>query len=207
MKRILQIVLQVIFLILFAVLIITGRVQLWMGIFAAGVIVSIFLGRLYCGWVCPINTLMRGITWIKRKLSIKSFKIPRFLTKGWIRYLVLGLFIAMFIFVMVTGKQLPVLPGLLIVGVVLTLFFPEELWHRYLCPYGTIFSFVSSKSKYSVNIDKDTCTNCGICKRVCPAKAVENDSGNHIITKNACLVCLDCVRKCKVNSISYNMKK
>ena len=206
MKKVLQIALQVIFLAMFVALFVMGRIQLWMGIFAAGVLVSIFLGRLYCGWVCPINTLMRGVSWIKRKLRIKSFKIPKFLTKGWIRYLVLALFIAMFIFVMATGKQLPVLPGLLAIGVILTLFFPEELWHRYLCPYGTIFNLVSSKSIFFVNIDKEACTNCGVCKRVCPAAAVSNENDVHEIEKNACLVCLECERQCKVKAISYERK-
>ncbi|MBT3319448.1 MAG: 4Fe-4S binding protein [Clostridia bacterium] len=203
MKKVLQIVLQVLFLALFVALFVMGRIQLWMGIFAAGVILSIFVGRLYCGWACPINTLMRAVSWIKRKLKIKSFKTPKFLKKAWVRYLFLGLFVAMFVFVMVTGKQLPVLPGLLAIGVALTLFFPEELWHRYLCPYGTIFSLVSAKSLVNVNIDEETCTNCGICKRVCPAVAVNDEGAKHKIEKKSCLICMDCIRGCKVNAIEY----
>ncbi len=121
--------------------------------------------------------------------------------------MVLGLFIAMFVFVMATGKQLPVLPGLLAIGVILTFFFPEELWHRYLCPYGTIFNLVSSKSIFSVNIDEEACTNCGVCKRVCPAAAVKNDDAKYEIEKNACLVCLECERQCKVKAISYEKKQ
>jgi len=206
MKKILQIVSQIIFLALFTVLVITGKIQLWMAVFAAGVILSIFLGRLYCGWACPINTVMRAVSWIKRKLKIKSFKIPAFLKKARVRYAVLGLFIALFVFVMVSGKKLPVLPGLLVVGVFLTFFFPEALWHKYLCPYGTIFGLVSSKAKCSVNIDKDVCINCGVCKKVCPAEAVENKNGQYSINKKDCLACMECERKCSVKAINYNAK-
>jgi ferredoxin-type protein NapH len=207
MRKILQILSQLTFLILFVVLFITGRIQFWMGIFAAGVFFSIFIGRLYCGWVCPINTLMRAVSWIKRKLSIKSFKTPMFLKKAWVRYLFLGLFIAMFVFVMVTKRQLPVLPGLLAVGVGLTLFFPEELWHRYLCPYGTIFNIASAKSLFSVSIDEESCTNCGYCKRICPAVAVSDEGTKHKIEKKSCLVCMECIRDCKINAIEYTSSK
>lgn len=207
MKKVLQIISQLVFLVLFTVLVITGQVQLWMGILVGGLILSIFLGRLYCGWACPINTLMRAVTWIKRKLKIKSFKTPKFLKRAWVRYTFLGLFIAVFAFVIITGKQLPVLPGLLVIGVVLTLFFPEELWHRYLCPYGTLFSLVSARSLLSVKIDEKSCTNCGICKRVCPAVAINDEGAKHKIEKKACLVCMECERVCKENSIKYTGSK
>jgi len=207
MRKAVQIILQVIFLVLFIILVIIGRVQIWMGLFVAGVIVSIFFSRLYCGWICPINTLTRSVSWVKKKLSIRGFKIPKFLTKTWVRYFALGLFVALFVFVIITGKELPVLPAALIIGVVLTLFFPEELWHRYLCPYGTIFSLVSKKSLYLVRINEDSCTNCGLCQRACPAGAISKDSGSYKIEKEACLVCLDCSEKCKQEAIDYILKK
>ena len=207
MRKAVQIILQVIFLVLFIILVIIGRVQIWMGLFVAGVIVSIFFSRLYCGWICPINTLTRSVSWVKKKLSIRGFKIPKFLTKTWVRYFALGLFVALFVFVIITGKELPVLPAALIIGVVLTLFFPEELWHRYLCPYGTIFSLVSKKSLYLVRINEDSCTNCGLCQRACPAGAISKDSGSYKIEKEACLVCLDCSEKCKQEAIDYTLKK
>jgi len=204
MRKALQTTLQLLFLVAFIVLVIAGKIQLWMAIFAVGLIVAIFFSRLYCGWVCPINTLMRGISWFKRKLHIKSFRIPAFLKKPAIRYIVFGLFIAMFVFTMISGRKLPVLPGLLIIGVILTLFFPEELWHRYLCPYGTLFHLVSRKPFYSVDIDESVCTNCGVCSRVCPAAAVDKVDGNYLIIKSACLVCHACSDQCKQKAISYH---
>ena len=206
MRKGLQTIIQIIFLVAFVVLTITGRIQLWMAIFALGLIVSVFFSRLYCGWVCPINTLMRGISWLKKKLHIKSIKIPTLLKKPAVRYIVFGLFIALFVFTMATGKKLPVLPGLLIIGVVLTIFFPEELWHRYLCPYGTLFHIVSRKSIFSMNIDKSECTNCGICSRICPAAAVDKEAGYYMIYKDACLVCFACSDKCKQKAISYHQR-
>lgn len=203
MKKYLQFVLQIVFLALFIFLIINGKVQLWMGLFIISILATLLLGRVYCGWICPINTVMRSITWIKKKLHIISIVIPVWLTKPWIRIFVLVMFIAVFIFTMVSGKKLPVLPILFAIGIILTLFFPDELWHRYLCPYGMIMSIPARKSKHSMVIEPDLCNSCGMCKRVCPAKAIEKRKLHYEILKNDCIVCMERSRVCKQKSVSY----
>ena len=202
MKKILQLIIQIVFLVLFIFLFVSGKVQLWMGLFLLGIVASLLLGRIFCGWICPINTVMNAVTWIKKKLHIKSFTIPPFLIKPWVRFIALGLFIAVFIFTIVSGNKLPVLPLLFALGILLTFFFPEELWHRYLCPFGAIFSYPASKSRHTMIINTDKCNNCGACKRVCPTKAVEKKEKHNII-KGECLVCIECSRSCKQNAISY----
>jgi ferredoxin-type protein NapH len=203
LKRYLQLALQILFLALFVFLIISGNVQLWMGLFVLSVLAIFLLGRVYCGWICPINTVMRGITWVKKKLRIKSIKTPAWMTKPWVRIFVLALFIAVFIFTMVSGKKLPVLPALLIIGAALTLFFSEELWHRYLCPYGTLMSLAARKSKYAMSIQPERCNSCGMCIRACPAKAVEKREDHYQILKKDCIVCMDCSNVCKQEAIHY----
>lgn len=202
MKSILQILIQVIFLLLFILLIVFGKIQLWMGLFILGVIISFLLGRIYCGWICPINTVMNGITWVKNKLHIKNLKIPVFLAKPWVRYLVFGLFVAVFIFTIISHKKLPVLPALFVIGILFTFFFPEELWHRYLCPYGTLMSFPASKAKHAMFINQDQCNHCGTCLHECPSKAVAKIDDQEKIIKSDCLVCMKCVKKCNQNAIS-----
>ncbi len=203
MKRHLQFALQILFLTLFVFLILNGQAQLWMGLFVLSILAIFLLGRVYCGWICPINTIMRSVAWIKKKLRIKNAKIPAWITRPWVRIFILTLFIAVFVITMVSGKKLPVLPALLTAGVFLTYFFPEELWHRYLCPYGTIMSLPAKKSKYTMTIQPELCNRCGMCMRVCPAKAVEKREGNYEILKKDCIVCMECSRVCKQEAIHY----
>ncbi len=203
MKKNTKLIIQILFLILFTLMIVTGKIQLWMGIFIIGIILSIFLSRFYCGLVCPINTLMNIVTFFKKKLGFKSLKIPDFLTKKLVRYIIIGMFLATFAFVMISGKKLPVVPFITSLGVLLTFFFPEELWHRYLCPYGTILSVSSSKAKKSITIDPSKCNNCTACVKVCPSKAIGRNDYSHFIIKNECLTCFECTWVCKQNAISY----
>jgi ferredoxin-type protein NapH len=203
MKKKIQLVTKIAFLTIFIFLIVTSRIQLWVGLFLVGVAASLLLGRVYCGWACPINTVMDGVTWLKKKLHIKGLKTPQLIRKPWIRYLVLGLFIAAFIMTIVTGKKIPALPALFAAGIILTFFFPGELWHRYLCPYGTILSLPASKAKYSMSIDQENCNSCGACIQSCPGEAFEKKQKQYTIKKGDCLVCLDCSIKCSQDTISY----
>ncbi len=203
MSKTVPITSQIVSLLLFIILIITGKVQLWMGIFLSSVILALFFGRFYCGWLCPINTVMKAVTGLKNRLSLKSLSPPAFLTRPVVRYIVLFLFVLTFVFAAATGKKLPVLPVLLACGVILTFFFPENLWHRYLCPYGTILSLAGSKTKKYLKIDANECIQCGICQKICPGEAVSKQD-TFSIDKGQCLLCLDCMRNCPKKAIQYN---
>ena len=206
MKYVLQRIVQLISLALFVLVTISGKMPLWMAIFVLGVIATLLIGRIYCGWICPINTLMQGVSWIKKKLKIKSLPIPKFMKRSWVRYTMLGVFLLLFVFTMVSGKRLPVLPALLGIGVLITLVFPEALWHRYLCPYGTILSLPGRASKRTMGIDHSRCTNCGLCAKACPADAITKEQGQYNISRKDCLVCMDCQRACPTQAIAYGGK-
>lgn len=206
MNKLLQRTIQVVFLLLFILLLIKGRIQIWMGIYLVSFLASFIFSRFYCGWICPINTLLKPITWAKKKLHIKSVSTPGIFAKTWVRILMLSLFLAALALAVKTGKKLPVLPVLVGFGVVITLLFSEEFFHRYLCPYGFALSLTSRTAKKGMVIDAELCNNCGMCKRVCPSLAVVKD-GKHRIITNDCLVCKECERNCKQEAIKYRTIK
>ncbi|MGI5876496.1 MAG: 4Fe-4S binding protein [Dethiobacteria bacterium] len=204
MTRVWQRIVQVIFLALFTVLIVAGKIQLWMGIFVLSMLLAFFFGRFYCGWLCPINTLMKVVTWIKRKLKIGTFKTPRLLTHPFFRYGFLAVFLLTFVFVVKTGRKLPVLPALLLLGTGLTLLFPEELWHRYLCPYGTILQLTGARARRVLTVNAGLCNGCGRCKKVCSGGAVwKTADKKYNIEQESCLLCLDCIDNCPQGAIRY----
>jgi polyferredoxin len=204
MKRYIHRAIQLAFLALFVILILKGKVQAWAGLLLLGIAASFLFGRIYCGWICSINTALAGVTWVKKKLHIKSAKIPKLLSKSWVRYLALSLFIALFIFTAMAGKKLPILPALFVIGILVTFIYPEELWHRYLCHYGTMLQLSATKSKHGMQIDESLCNNCGTCRSVCSAKSVVKSEEKHMIQQPDCLVCMKCETRCKKGAISYS---
>lgn len=185
-------------LILFIALIAIGKMQLWMMIFLVSLLLSTIKGRIYCGYICPINTAMEVIDDNAAKKKRKRMKTPNWMKSPILRFLTLGLFLGTMVIVFKTGKKLPVLPVLFGLGVVLTIFFEPSLWHRYLCPYGTLLSIFSSKNKNGYKIADEGCIQCGICVKVCPADAIswDNKEKDPIINMKDCLVCGKCSNKC-----------
>ncbi|NCA99700.1 MAG: 4Fe-4S binding protein [Clostridia bacterium] len=204
MVKKIQTAIQIILLVLFLFLLARGKVQAWMMVFLGSAILGLFLGRFYCGWICPMNTVMRFQTWLKKKLHIKSLAIPTWMTKPWVRIVILVAFLGLAALGIIGNKPLPVLPALFFLGIGLTLFFPELLWHRYLCPYGTILSLPGRLSKKKMTIEASACVNCGACAKVCPTATIHKpEGGKHQIEPAECLVCRKCVDACKFNAIHY----
>lgn len=195
---------QMLFLGGFIFLLFKGRIHAWMVVFLAGLFLSAVAGRFYCGWICPINTVTELVDKLYRKFKIKRMNIPSFLKNPVTRYILLAVFVLLFIFMRVTGKNLPVLPALFAVGIFLSLLFVPALWHRFLCPYGTILGLPAALARFSFRVDKEKCVPCGACERVCPGDAfTKEQEGFPEIKKSLCLECLSCSTVCPQGAIRY----
>ncbi|MGE5257647.1 MAG: NADH-ubiquinone oxidoreductase-F iron-sulfur binding region domain-containing protein [Hyphomicrobiales bacterium] len=64
------------------------------------------------------------------------------------------------------------------------------------CPAGVC------KPLYYYEIDPEKCTGCGLCRKRCPAAAIEGDKKKpHTIHQELCIKCMECYRNCKFDSI------
>lgn len=200
---------QIITLVIFVALMVLGKIQLWMAVFLGGLLLSTVKGRLYCGYVCPINTVMEVVDNDAAKRKRNRLKTPKWAKSNMVRIAVLVLFVATSIFIQKTGKKLPVLPALIVVGILLTIFFEPSFWHRYLCPYGTLFSLFSKKNKVGYSIADEGCIKCGMCVKNCPADAIKQEAKNKVpfIFKSDCIVCGKCEAVCPSKVISYDHEK
>ena len=70
-----------------------------------------------------------------------------------------------------------------------------------ICPVGTVLGFLSRFSFLKPVIDTSKCNGCGLCAKNCKASCI--DSKNHAIDYSRCVVCLDCIDKCRQGAIKY----
>lgn len=196
---------QVLTLIAFIVLIVLGKIQIWMIIFLAGLFLSTFMGRFYCGYICPINTAMEVIDDNADKKKRKRIETPNWMKDSIIRFGILILFLGTMGIVFNTGKKPPVLPILFGLGVILTIFFEPSLWHKYLCPFGTLLSVFSKRNKKGYRVNDLGCIQCGKCISGCPGDAIywKDKKKDPIINIKDCLVCGKCERVCPKDVIEY----
>jgi len=203
----LRVIVEIVFLALFLFLLKNKDLQRWFLIFGIGLLGALFLGRVYCGWVCPMETLFRPINWLYSKLRIKRLKTPAVFKNNIFRWAILVLFVMLMVAVKAFTIRINPLLYITAFSVLVTLVFEEEFWHRYICPFGTLLSIFSRNPLFGMRVEKTSCVSCGICQRVCPVSAIEKEADGMKIDTSECLVCLKCKEKCPKTSITYSSLK
>jgi len=200
-KKVLRNLIQLIFLLLFSFLVFKGNVQIWIIIFGFGLLISLIWGRFYCGWICPINTVLRIKNWIYNKLNTNVFEPPKFIKRGWIRWIILVSFIATMIISRRLNVQINMILYLLIAAFIISLIFDEEMWHKYLCPYSALINLTDKTNNKRLLIDDKLCKSCGICANNCPNNIILNVNNKYSIQSKECLKCFKCQDVCEFNAI------
>lgn len=93
--------------------------------------------------------------------------------------------------------------NLLVLGTVsVAAFFYRRSWCR-ICPMGALIAFFNRVPPFKwisfLRLEKkeEKCTQCGVCKRVCPTQVTEvyKKKGGDVTTSN-CILCLRCIEMC-----------
>ncbi len=195
---------EALFLVLFIVLSAMRKINLWMGVFLIGVGLSVLFGRIYCGWACPMATLMRPIAFVYKKLGIKRIPGPGLLKNSFVRYGLLAATLVAMMLIKRSGSGFPLLPAVVALSLLVSLVFEESFWHAHLCPYGTILNLTSRFARWGVRIAPSACVACGQCLKACPAEAIRTDEDRkRFVVARDCLVCGACFNPCPTNTIDY----
>ena len=201
-------VLQIIFFIFFVFLLITGRMQMWMILTLVAILAATLVGRFYCGFACPMFTATRpGEEWEKRKKR-KSIATPLWAGSTYFRPLPVIILLAVIVMTAALNVEFPFFIVLILLAAMISIYFVASFWHRYLCPFGILFSLTSRFSRAKLVVDKGRCNSCGLCDKNCPGEAIYIDEHKkRSIEPEHCLHCFVCQEVCRQKAISFQWSK
>jgi hypothetical protein len=172
-------------------------------------LLTLVLGPVFCGWICPFGTIQEWFGKIGKKLFKRRFNhfIPykvdrilryaRYLVLAWIIYMTVSsatLFFAEYdpyylLFHFWTGEV--AVGGLvLLVITLLASIFIERPWCKYACPYGAVLGVFNLFAIFRIRRQESTCTSCSLCSRNCPMNIPVDTL--KIVRNHQCIDCLEC---------------
>ncbi len=184
-------------------------------IFTSALMISIFLKKSFCGWICPLGTLSE-FTWkTGRFIFKKNLILPAYIDYPLrsIKYLLMAFFLYVILIRMQTEEIISFLdsPYWKVADIKLLKFFTDmstttlitllslfalsllykNFWCRYLCPYGALLGLLSIMSPFKIKRKISSCINCGMCARNCPF-LIKVDKKECIYSPecNGCMTCL-----------------
>ena len=135
------------------------HISLWY-ILAAGVLLGVIFGKVFCRWVCPMGLIMEMLMGLSPDGKIRQM----------------------------------------------------YQYHKVGCPIAWISGYLNKYSIFRINLNEDTCKNCGICDKKCYIVAMEPQKYSlykPVLEKPGssytCSKCLECVASCPNGSLTYKI--
>lgn len=83
-------------------------------------------------------------------------------------------------------------------------------YHKVGCPIAWISGWLNKVSLYKIDVNLDTCKNCGLCDKACYMPSLDKDKFSlfkpamvNPAESFSCSKCLQCVEKCPNGSLTY----
>ncbi len=93
--------------------------------------------------------------------------------------------------------------GLVVVAPVIT---KKRTQCGLFCPMGAFQGFTNKVNAFEVRIDRERCTDCGHCERVCPTFSIDRQSMARGVTRISCTKCGACVDACPKGAAAFHIK-
>lgn len=180
------------------------------------VALALVCGRVFCGWLCPQNTLSELADAVAARLKIRRALHPA--PTATVRFVMLGIILLLAAVVGLPLVSLLSAPGILsvqaarlvlekIVGVelalvglivVIELFLVRRAWCNFFCPVGTVLGLFRVRRTMKVVFSEEEgrhCTRCHACAQACQL-GLDPVAGR---LYPQCHNCGACIEACKID--------
>lgn len=192
--------------------------------FTAVMLLTIVIGRWFCGWLCAFGAYNDLVYFISRKVFKLKFRVDEKVDSilKYSKYLIL-IFILIISWTMGSDiltstspwdafgqiSDLSTVLSSLIIGLIFLVLitigaaFIERFFCRYLCPLGAVFSIISKLGIIKINKPKADCCECRVCTINCSMglQLYKVDG----VRGGDCINCLKCTDVCPRNNDNVNM--
>lgn len=185
------------------------------------VVLTVLLGRVYCGWICPMGFIFEMNCKLRKLLEKIGIRPRIFVFRRSNKYAMLGigalfsavLGIQVFSFIYpptIFNREMVHLiyygsVGIGLITLLLIMFvevsISPRVWCRYFCPGGALWSLMGSVRVMRIKRETSLCDNCGDCNRVC-------EFGLHPMgdaTGMECDNCGKCIANCHSKALKYKI--
>ena len=190
------------------------------------VLATLALGRFWCGWLCPLGTILdlfgpnvrQAIP--QRLRQAKHFLLFIIIFAALLANLTLIFLDPITILlrplagaiypgiqraIAASSESQPLipilaLPLLIILGLNLL---AKRFWCRYLCPLGAFLGLLSKVAWLKQRVG-EKCVQCKQCVPECPMGTINEE--DYTSDPGECIQCLDCLARCSVGAIDFSRK-
>lgn len=201
-----------------------GYVNAGFILFVGLLLLTIVVGRFFCGWACHVVAYQDACAWLLKKVGLRPHPVRS-------RVLVLVPFAAAFYMFawpqverMIAGSAGPAwvwhlktdvfwatFPGpwiaaltLLVDGALVVWLLGAKGFCTYGCPYGALFGIADRVAPGKIRVT-ESCEQCGHCSQTCTSnvRVHEEVAKFGMVVDTGCMKCMDCVTVCPKDALYF----
>jgi polyferredoxin len=193
-------------------------------VFAALILLTLLLGRFFCGWACHLVAYQDLCAWLLEKAGVR----PRPVRARVLRLVPWGAALYMFVWPtlvrwfhgramqpftahLTTDSFWRTFPGpwiaaltIVVDGALVVWWLGAKGFCSYGCPYGALFGLADRFAAGQIRVN-DSCEGCGHCTAVCTSnvRVHEEVATFGRVVDAGCMKCLDCVNSCPKQALRF----